>query len=199
MIQFEDCLAWRGNQESRDCMASLRAILLHRDHISSVPCSSPLSFSLSSISHQVLPPINKDTSHQARHLRRLIPFEDALLPSRTNPAGTLDNLKSSYCWEVPGGVKPGYWPQHCRLCPSHCLGDHCEVWLAAGLISRGRSATELHAIHLRVDQSQFGLINQQEWQAKGPLSEWTDGWMDPRKYDRYSTTQYNTADDNLIL
>lgn len=34
--------------------------------------------SLSSILHQVLPPINKDIGHQARNLRRLIPFQDGL-------------------------------------------------------------------------------------------------------------------------
>lgn len=42
-ILFEDCLAWRGNQESRDGLALLRAILLHRKTHLKCP-SSPSIF-----------------------------------------------------------------------------------------------------------------------------------------------------------
>lgn len=46
--------------------------------VSPSPARPPPCLSLSSIPHQVLPPINKDIGHQARNLRRLIPFQDGL-------------------------------------------------------------------------------------------------------------------------
>lgn len=121
-ILFEDCLAWRGNQESRTGLAWLWATLSYPDHISSV--LPPPRLSLSSIPCQELPPHKQPYQPRGRKSEEIDPCTRSPLCHFQEEPLLHDRTTSRYLVlgsQLTEGVGPGCLY---TLCPCHCSWDY---------------------------------------------------------------------------